>query len=65
VDHVRTQLPYAFLAAGLGIILGDLGTALGLPVWIALLLGVGVLVGVLKLLGTSVNREDVGGGIAS
>jgi len=62
VDHVKTQLPYAFLVAGLGMVLGDLGTALGLPVWVALLVAVGVLVGALRLLGTSVKREDVGAG---
>ena len=60
VDHVKTQLPYAFLVAGLGMVVGDLGTALGLPVWVALLVGVGALVGVLRLFGTSVRRE--GGG---
>ncbi len=59
VDHVKTQLPYAVLVAALGMILGDLGTALGLPVWAALLLGVLVLVGVLKVLGTSVYREGL------
>ncbi len=60
VDHVRTQLPYAFMVAGLGMVLGDLGTALGLPVWVALLLGVIVMVTILRLLGTSVSREDLG-----
>ena len=65
VDHVKTQLPYAFLVAGLGMVVGDLGTALGLPVWIALLLGVIILVGFLKLLGTSVSQEDVASGMAS
>lgn len=42
VDHVRTQLPYAFLVAGVSMVLGDLGTAFGLPNWIAL--GGGVLI---------------------
>lgn len=36
VDHVRTQLPYALLVAGITIPLGDIGTAYGLPVWAAL-----------------------------
>ena len=65
VDHVKTQLPYAFLVAGLGMVVGDLGTALGLPVWIAMLLSVIILVGFLKLLGTSVSQEDVAAGMAS
>ena len=58
VDHVKTQLPYALLVAALGMAVGDLGTALGLPVWVALLLGVGILVGFLRLLGTSVVVRD-------
>jgi Na+/H+ antiporter NhaC len=31
VDHVRTQLPYAFVVALIALLLGDLGTAFGLP----------------------------------
>ena len=58
VDHVKTQLPYALLVAALGMAVGDLGTALGLPVWVALLLGVGILVAFLRLLGTSVVVRD-------
>jgi Na+/H+ antiporter NhaC len=37
VDHVRTQLPYALMVAGVTVVIGDLGTSLGLPVWAALL----------------------------
>ena len=33
LDHVKTQLPYAMLVAILGMGLGDVGTALGLPAW--------------------------------
>ncbi len=58
VDHVKTQLPYALLVAALGMVIGDLGTALGLPVWVALLLGVGILAAFLRLLGTSVVVRD-------
>ncbi|SVB58855.1 uncharacterized protein METZ01_LOCUS211709, partial [marine metagenome] len=58
LDHVKTQLPYAFLVAILGMTLGDLGTALGLPVWVALLLGVAGLWLILKLLGTSVQHTS-------
>jgi Na+/H+ antiporter NhaC len=41
VDHVRTQLPYALLVGVVGMALGDIGTAYGLPNWAAL--GGGVL----------------------
>jgi Na+/H+ antiporter NhaC len=51
VDHVRTQLPYALLVAGVGIVLGDIGTSYGLPVWVALPLAIGVLWGVLRFAG--------------
>ena len=65
VDHVKTQLPYAFLVAGLGMLLGDLGTALGVPVWAALGLSLVILVGFLKVLGTSVDRTGVNAEVTS
>ncbi|UCC25039.1 MAG: hypothetical protein JSU98_15125 [Gemmatimonadales bacterium] len=55
VDHVRTQLPYALVAAVLGMLLGDVGTAYGLPNWAALGLGVIALAVVLQLFGRSVH----------
>ena len=57
VDHVRTQLPYALLVAAVGLVLGDVGTSFGLPVWIALPAGVLVLWAVLRFLGTEVVSE--------
>ena len=59
LDHVKAQMPYALLVAVLGMVVGDLGTALGLPVWVALLAGVGVLWLVLKIFGTSVRDTPV------
>lgn len=59
LDHVKTQLPYAILVAILSIIIGDLGTAMGLPVWAALLIGIVVLVGSLVFWGTSASSDDV------
>jgi len=52
VDHVRTQLPYALVVAMISMLLGDIGTAYGLPNWIALAGGVAALVGILLLVGT-------------
>ncbi len=60
VDHVRTQLPYALLVAVVGMLLGNVGTAYGLPPGLALLLGVGVLWGVLRFWGQSVEGEATG-----
>lgn len=59
LDHVKTQLPYAFLVAIIGMVLGDLGTALGLSVWVALLLGVAILWLLLKLIGTPIQDTSV------
>jgi len=55
VDHVRTQLPYALVVAVVGMLLGDIGTAYGLPVWVALLGGMIVLYGFLRVRGTSIE----------
>lgn len=60
IDHVRTQLPYALLVGVVGIALGNIGTAYGLPPWLALLLGVGVLWGVLRFRGRSTEVEARG-----
>jgi Na+/H+ antiporter NhaC len=57
VDHVRTQLPYALLVAVVGMVLGDIGTAYGLPVWVALLGGAAVLWAFLRLRGVDVDAQ--------
>ncbi len=54
VDHVRTQLPYAMLVGAVGLVLGSVGTAFGLPTWIALPAGVAVLAACLWVFGTPV-----------
>ncbi|HKJ02617.1 MAG TPA: Na+/H+ antiporter NhaC family protein, partial [Longimicrobiales bacterium] len=51
VDHVRTQLPYALLVAVVGMAVGDVGTAYGLPNWLALTLGCVILFGILRMFG--------------
>ena len=55
VDHVRTQLPYALLVAVVGMVLGDIGTAYGLPVWVALIGGLALLYAFLRLRGTRID----------
>lgn len=49
VDHVRTQLPYALLAAVIGMVVGDIPTAFGFPVGISLVIG-SILLGVAMFL---------------
>ena len=54
MDHVRTQLPYAMLAGIVALTLGSLGTALGLPPWVALVAGAALLAVFLRFFGTRV-----------
>ncbi len=55
VDHVRTQLPYALTVALIGMAVGDVPTALGLPPWISYLVGATLLFLILRFLG---RRDD-------
>ncbi len=57
VDHVRTQLPYALIVASVGMVLGDIGTAYGLPNWLAFVLAIGALILILKVFGRDVREE--------
>lgn len=59
IDHVRTQLPYALLVAAFSMSLGDVGTALGLPNWLALVVGVGALALILRVFGTPTGEDDL------
>ena len=54
MDHVHTQLPYALLVAVVGMVLGNIGVAYGLPVWLALAGGVVVLYLFLRFRGEAV-----------
>ncbi len=51
VDHVRTQLPYALVVGLVGIVIGNIPTAYGLPVWVSLLLGAAILFALLRFYG--------------
>ncbi len=58
VDHVRTQLPYALVVAGVALVVGELPAALEWlhPIW-ALLIGFVILYAILRLFG----RDPVAG----
>lgn len=56
IDHVRTQLPYAIVAGIVAWTIGDLATAFGFPVWLALVFGSLVLAGVVWLFGKPVPK---------
>jgi Na+/H+ antiporter NhaC len=51
VDHVRTQLPYALVVGVVGIVIGNIPTAYGFPVWVSLLLGATILFALLRFYG--------------
>lgn len=51
IDHVRTQLPYALIAAFVGVLIGDLPTAYGFSPWLSLVLGTLLMLLVLTVCG--------------
>ena len=51
VDLVRTQLPYALAVGLVGVVLGNIPTAYGFPVWLSLLLSAGFLFALLRFYG--------------
>jgi Na+/H+ antiporter NhaC len=57
IDHVRTQLPYALVVAGIGMVVGDIPTSLGLHPAISLPLGILLLFLVLRFFGRSTDFE--------
>ena len=56
VDHVNTQLPYAMLVGGVGLVVGDVATAFGVPYWVSWGVGLAILFGVLRLRGKKGGR---------
>jgi Na+/H+ antiporter NhaC len=48
IEHVRTQLPYALLVGVVALALGTIPGGFGMPPWISIVLGIGVLWGILK-----------------
>ncbi len=55
VDHVKTQLPYALAVGIVGITVGNVGTAYGLPPVMALAAGALLLVGIVVFIGRPVE----------
>lgn len=51
IEHVRTQLPYALTVGVVALLPGSILTALGLPWWISMLLGLAILWVVLRFYG--------------
>ena len=58
VDHVRTQLPYALLAAGVAVLIGYLPYAVaGVPPWMLLIVGPVVIAGWVRIFGRPTTAE--------
>jgi Na+/H+ antiporter NhaC len=61
IAHVRTQMPYALAIGFLGMLVGDIPTAMGLSPWIALVLGSVVIVVGVRWLGTRSDWQPTNG----
>jgi Na+/H+ antiporter NhaC len=58
VDHVRTQLPYALLAAVVAVLVGYLAyAATGVPAWILLVVGIAVVAVWIRVVGRTPNES--------
>ena len=51
IDHVRTQLPYALTVGGVALLAGTLPSSFGLPAYLSMILGIGMLFLVVRLFG--------------
>lgn len=61
IDHVRTQLPYALVAALVGMLFGDIPTAFGLSPYVSLVIGGGVSAAIILIVGRSVSQMPAPG----
>jgi len=61
VDHVRTQLPYALVVALVGMLVGDIPTAYGVPWYISYAVGIAILYFALRFFGDSIENEGTVG----
>ncbi len=55
IDHVKTQLPYALLAAVVGMLVGDIPTAFGVSPWVSITAGTVILILVMRFVGKKVE----------
>jgi Na+/H+ antiporter NhaC len=58
IEHVRTQMPYALLVGFIAIATGSIPVAYGMPWWIGITLGAGLLYLVLHLRGESAQASS-------
>ena len=58
IDHVRTQLPYAIVAAMVGMLVGNIPTAFGLSPYISILFGTAIIIACVYLVGKKYEISD-------
>jgi Na+/H+ antiporter NhaC len=58
IEHVRTQMPYALLVGVVSIGIGSIPVAFGLPWWLGLLLGGGLLYTILLVVGKTPAQQS-------
>jgi Na+/H+ antiporter NhaC len=59
VDHVRTQLPYALFGAAIAVLIGYLPTmVLGVPPWMALVMGLAAIVLAVRFIARPIREES-------
>ena len=51
IDHVRTQMPYALLVGGVGLLLGTVPAGFGMPWWLSYAVAIPLLLAVLRWVG--------------
>ncbi|HEU5210167.1 MAG TPA: Na+/H+ antiporter NhaC family protein [Longimicrobiales bacterium] len=56
IDHVRTQMPYAVVVGLVGMLIGDIPTAYGVPPWVSLAVGIMLLYLILRFVGKPVDE---------
>jgi Na+/H+ antiporter NhaC len=59
MDHVRTQMPYALVVAGVSLALGYLPAGFGVSPWILNAMALAALVLILRFFGRSTRPEDL------
>ncbi|MEM9663653.1 MAG: Na+/H+ antiporter NhaC family protein [Bacteroidota bacterium] len=57
IDHVRTQLPYALTVGLVAIFIGTIPTGFGLPWWVSMVVGLGLLSVIIRTFGKRVSDE--------
>ncbi len=58
IAHVRTQLPYAAVVGGVGLLIGTVPTGFGFPWWLSIILGATALWTAHRYLGKPVDVEE-------